>query len=60
MALAGHLWAGGPAPIEYIRLILCRDLYHCTPVEVDAIPMHYITEDLAMLSIEAKVRSLRK
>jgi hypothetical protein len=32
--MAAHLWARHPPPMEYIELLFCRDIYHCTPSEL--------------------------
>jgi hypothetical protein len=53
-----YLWTGKPAPWKYIRLQLCRDVYHCDPVTFKKIPMVDILEDLEMLDAEAKVNKL--
>jgi len=58
-ALSAHLWVGEEAPMEYIRLIMCRDVYHCTPTELEAVPWRVIQEDLAMMQIERTVRTRR-
>lgn len=50
-----HLWVDNPPPWEYIRLILCRDVYHCTPLELEKIPGEIILQDLTMLGEEARV-----
>lgn len=35
MTTALFTGGGEGAPEEYIDLILCRDIYHCTPEELD-------------------------
>ncbi|MDD2921795.1 MAG: hypothetical protein PHQ36_05860 [Anaerolineales bacterium] len=57
--MAAHLWTDAPAPWEYVRLVLGRDVYHCRPDEVDNVSAQYVIEDLAMLSIENKVNKQR-
>jgi hypothetical protein len=57
--VAAHLWTDAPAPMEYVRLILCRDVYHCDPEKAESIPAEYVIEDLAMMSMENKVRKQR-
>lgn len=47
-----HLHTGEPPPPEYIRLVLCRDIYHCTPVELRQVPLGDVLETLATLSAE--------
>ncbi len=50
-----HLWTKGPPPWEYIELVLCRDVYHCTPVELSHIPAEIVMRHLAVLGIEGEV-----
>lgn len=38
--------------MEYVRLILCRDIYHCTPTELRAVPLPDVMETLATLQAE--------
>jgi hypothetical protein len=45
--------------MEYIRLIMCRDVYHCTPTELEAVPWRIIQEDLTMMHVERTVRARR-
>jgi hypothetical protein len=47
-----HLHTGEPAPPEYVRLILCRDVYHCTPSELRTVPLPDVLETLATLQAE--------
>lgn len=47
-----HLHTGEPAPPEFIRLVLCRDIYHCTPVQLRQVPLSDVLETLATLSAE--------
>jgi len=54
-----HLWTGDVAPMEYIRLVMCRDVYHCTPAEIEAVPWLTIQQDLLMMSVERTVRQRR-
>ena len=30
-----HLWVKNPQPPEYAELVLCRDIFHCLPSELD-------------------------
>lgn len=60
MELYGHLWTSAPAPWQYIELILCRDIYHCTPVELGKVPYDTITAHLEMMEIEAEVRAAKR
>ncbi len=54
-----HLWTGQPPPWEYIELILCRDVYHCTPSQLREEDFSDIMATLAMLSAENQVREAR-
>jgi hypothetical protein len=54
-----HLWTGKPAPFEYTRLRLCRDVYHCDPETFYKIPAKYLVQDLAMLTAEAQARKAK-
>lgn len=53
--VAAHLWTGSPPPAAYVRLVLCRDVYHCTPVALEQVPLPVILQDLACLEVEAQV-----
>lgn len=53
--MAAHLWTGSPPPAAYVRLVLCRDVYHCTPLALEQIPLTVILQDLACLEAEAHV-----
>lgn len=55
-----HLWTGEPPPPEYIRLVMCRDVYHCTPLEFERIPWWIIRQDLQMMSIERDMQRRRE
>ena len=55
-----HLHTGEPAPPEYIRLILCRDVYHCTPVQLRAVPLPDVLETLATISAETAYQNRPK
>ncbi len=45
--------------MEYIRLIMCRDVYHCTPTELEAVPWRIIQQDITMMHVERTVRARR-
>lgn len=55
-----HLWTKGPCPPEYLELILCRDVYHCTPHVLRQIPLEDILTHLTCLRIEAEVRAANR
>ena len=46
----------GDVPAEYMDLMLCRDVYHCTPTELDGQDWARVAEHLICLDVEAKVR----
>jgi len=45
--------------MEYVRLVMCRDVYHCTPTELEAVSWKTIQEDLFMIGIERSVQARR-
>ena len=45
--------------MEYVRLVMCRDVYHCTPTELEKVPWRTIQEDLVMIGIEHTIRERR-
>jgi len=47
------------APMQYIRLVMCRDVYHCTPAELEAVSWVTIQEDLMMLGVERSIQQRR-
>ena len=49
-----HFYMKAPAPPEYLQLILCRDIYHCTPVELDQIPIETVMAHLICHTEEQK------
>ena len=53
-----HLWAGAPAPVEYLQLVLCRDVYHCPPSMLP--DWVTIRRALAMMEAESKVRKRKR
>lgn len=57
-----HLFIPGanPPPPEYIELILCRDIYHCTPVQLREVPIADILRTLTLLKAEGKVRERKE
>jgi hypothetical protein len=40
--------------------VLCRDIYHCLPVDLDAQDWQRIETHLICLDVEAKVRAQKK
>lgn len=49
----GYYATGGPAPERLIELILCRDVYHCTPVQLQQVDLATIAAHLTCISAEA-------
>lgn len=47
-----------PAPWEYVQLILCRDVYHCTPNALEEIPAATVLSHLTLIEVEAQVRDM--
>ncbi len=43
-------------PYEYQMLIMCRDVYHCTPNEFADIPADLVDLHMRFMAIEAEVR----
>jgi hypothetical protein len=50
------LWTKGPAPQEYTNLVLCRDVFHCTPSQLQAEAAEDILAALACIEAENYVR----
>jgi hypothetical protein len=46
-------------PLEYLQLFLCRDVYHCTPPQLDEVPLPRILQDLTVLNIEAEMHKAK-
>lgn len=49
-----HLYTGGPAPPEYVEMKLCRDIYHCTPIELEEVPLPKVIAHLICYNEEQK------
>lgn len=55
------LYTGGKAaPLEYIRLQLCRDVYHCSQTELEEQPWVTVMLDIRMIGVENKVRRFKR
>lgn len=51
------LWTHSAAePWEYVELLLCRDVYHCTPSELAEQDWETVRVHLRLLSVEGKVQ----
>jgi len=54
------LHTGGRAPPwEYVELVLCRDIYHCAPDQLDEQDPVRVLRHLEALSGEATARKIR-
>jgi len=58
--ILAHLATGKAAPREYLELVLCRDVYHCTPLELAKIPVDIIEAHLVCIAAENKVTKMRR
>lgn len=47
-----------PLPQELLELILCRDVYHCTPPELAKVPLAKVMAHLTCIDMEQRVASL--
>lgn len=56
-----HLWTGGgDIPSEYIKLVMCRDIFHCPPSVLDE-QGYYESMDMLHLHLaEHEVRTKRQ
>ena len=50
-----HVGAG-QAPAAYVRLLLCREVYHCTPSQIKREKLRDILQDLACMEVEGQKR----
>lgn len=55
-----HLKGIGAPPLEYVELILCRDVYHCRPSELEDEDLFTVLKHLACLEGEAKYRKMEE
>lgn len=46
-------------PWEYLELMLCREVYHCTPSELAEQPADVVQMHLSLINAENRVRKLR-
>ena len=55
--VVAYLWTGGDnPPLEYLTLILCRDVYHCPPSVLRRERLSDVLPHLTCLRAEALVR----
>lgn len=45
--------------MEYLELYLCKEVYHCTPLELSEIPMSTINKHLLIMSTEASINKFK-
>jgi hypothetical protein len=57
MRVIQHLYVGEPAPLEYLSLVLCRDVYHCTPNALADVPVQTALKHIICLNGENEVRA---
>ena len=50
---------GGEPPWEWVQLVLCRDVYHCRPSELDGEDAETVMTHLALLNTAAKVEEFK-
>lgn len=61
LGLAKYLWTRtGEPPLEYIELILCRDVYHCLPSQLYKEDYRVVAAHLALADEEAQIREARE
>lgn len=56
MRVVAHLWAGDDPPVEYVTLVLCRDVYHCPPSVLKRERLVDVLPHLTCLRAETLVR----
>lgn len=54
--MVAHVYTRAPAPLEYLKLILCRDVYHCPPENLP----DYATCMRALAMIDAEQAAQRQ
>ena len=47
-------------PFEYVTLVLCRDVYHCTPPALRGVPVIDVLRHLTCLDVEGQVRKKQR
>ncbi len=55
-----YLETQGTAPPEYVDLVLCRDVYHCPPSELDRQDASTVLAHLVCLSAEEDYRKRKE
>lgn len=56
------MWTGGGGgpPDAYIDLVLMRDVFHCTPVELESIPEDQVMMALEMHSTDLQMQAKKR
>jgi hypothetical protein len=54
------LWTEADAPLEYIELQLCRDVYHCLPWQLGQEKLPKVLQHMTCLQIEAEVNEIKR
>jgi hypothetical protein len=49
-----------PQPWEYVQLRLCRDIYHCTPSELDGQDWATVEAHLQIINTEEEIRRMKQ
>jgi len=60
--LEAFLWTdgtSGDAPIQWQNFILMRDIFHCTPSELNAQSMQDIAAVLACIDVEPRIKTAK-
>jgi hypothetical protein len=56
-----HLWTGGgSAPKEWTDVLLYRDIYHCTPSQLEEQDLGTMRVHLALLDAEARAEAAKR
>lgn len=58
--MAAHLWSNAPPPWEYVELVLCRDVYHCTPSQLRKENAEDVFAHLEMIGMENQVDEAKR
>jgi hypothetical protein len=45
----------GHVPWEVTELYLCRDVYHCTPLELEEVPWEMVERHLIIINAESEL-----
>lgn len=60
LRLTGFLWTGaGKPPREYSELVMCRDLYGCTPSQLAEEDPLVLMDHLALYNEEQRLLALK-